>query len=154
MHSNELVSNEEQRDLAIFKANKEVTRNAEGNEIAICNHPDTKLSVEEVKQMRGTDIDHELFLDHLKMIFTRFQKDLSIEYFQYAYKILNAEMGNAEFAAAAKHLSKTSFYLSDLIPKLIEHVELQREEGPDLLILHLKELDAAERPYAPLKAKQ
>jgi len=145
MPSNELASNQEPRELEIFKANKEITRNAEGNEIAICNHPDTKLSVEEVKQMRETDINQELFLDHLKMIFERFQKELTIQYFRYAYKTLNAEMGNAEFAAAAKHLSKTSFYLSDLIPKLIEHVQLQREEGPDLLLLHLKELDAAER---------
>lgn len=109
--------------------------------LAECNNPSTELSLEQIKALRNEPINPDAFSAMIALFEERFnKKPMSDEAAMLYYRQLNQHMGNSEFLAACEALTLIQFNWQDFIPLLKEQVDMQRENGPDLLGFHIRSL--------------
>lgn len=104
-----------------------------GGHVAVCNTPDTRLTVKQIEAMRSEPISKEAFMACITLFHERFDKAPKKSVIAYYYGELQRVMGQAEFLAAFRDLMVADLFFAAGWPYLVAHVQRQRDNGPDLL---------------------
>lgn len=108
--------------------------------VAICNHPATTMSVDEIKAMRAQPIDKAAFSACIALYHDRFDKEPKQSLVRYYFSEYGTCMGHSEFLAAFRDLMTEDVFFAAGWSYIFKHVQRQRKNGPDLIALGMAEV--------------
>lgn len=126
--------------LAKFADHKKLVKESlDGSLTALCNDPSSGYCVAQIESARVEDIPMEMFTAFMIVMQERFNRVAKDFYLEYLYQSFNEAMGASEFYAAFMDAPKNEFNWQDIAPYVHNHVQDQRDNGPDLFSLAVSE---------------
>ena len=110
-----------------------------GKLTALCNVPNTLKTWSDVEKARNEPISKDVFSASMAMIGKRYNKPIDIDLAAFYYKELQGHCGNSEYIAAFEDFMRSREFISNFLPYIIDHVKQQRMDGPDPIVMTLKE---------------